>query len=117
MGVSTWLFRVTQQIRDDYADGEPLRAADRKLVLRVLRRHPEGRRKFGGGIGDVFVCPFVGGHRCFWAVHPDGSVEDFSVRKSLGRAVTGRSQAVAAAMAGFDTRRVAAAYRRWRAAP
>lgn len=114
MGHGTWLLRLTQQVRDDYLDGEPLSPADRRLVLVILRRQPEGRRKFGDGIRDVFVHPYVGGHRCFWVVHPEGSVEDFSIRRALGRQLP-RTPKVAAAMEMFDTAKVAAAYRRQRA--
>lgn len=115
MGHTTWLFKVTQTIRDDYLDGRPLNPADRKLILGILRGHPDGRRKFGNGVSDVFVHPFIGGHRCFWAVHGDGSVEDFSVRKALGRTQP-RSPQAEKAMLAFDTRPVLAAYRRARQA-
>lgn len=116
MGHSTWLLKVTQTIRDDYLDGQPLNPADREVILAILRRgHPDAERKFGAGVTDVFVHAYIGGHRCFWVSHPDGSVEDFSIRKAFGRAVP-RSPKLGKMMAQFDTAPVAAAYRRARKA-
>jgi hypothetical protein len=111
MGHGTWLFKVTQTIRNSYADGVPLSRSDRQIILGVLRMHPEGRRKFGAGVGDVFVHRYIQGSRRFWVVHPDGSAEAFSVRKALRKARPNRSAAISAAMAAFDTRPVLAAYR------
>jgi hypothetical protein len=116
MGHSSWLFKVTQEIRNSYDDGVPLSRSDRQIVLDVLRMHPESSRKFGAGVGDVFVHRYISGSRCFWLVHPDGSAENFSVRKALRKTRPKRSAKISAAMAVFDTRPVLAAYRAARAA-
>lgn len=111
---STWLLRVAQDIKNRYGDGEPLNRADRRIMLDLLRHHPDARRKFGAGINDVFVAPYVGGHRCFWVSHPDGSVEDFSVRRCLGRGLP-RTERVSSMMTRFNLAGVVRAYRMARA--
>ena len=41
------LFDQCREIRDRYANGVPLSAEDRKVVLQALRKHPKGRESSG----------------------------------------------------------------------
>lgn len=105
------LYKRSQAVKQRYRDGEPLNAEDRAFILSLLRRHPNGRSKFGTGVRDVVVHPYVGETRCFFVVRGDGTVEDFSIQKCLGRPGR-RSPLIAALMAKFRYGRVLATYRR-----
>ena len=56
------------------------------IVLDMLQRHPRVLDKIGVGIKRLFICesPVYRG-RCFGIERVDGSSDDFSVKKCLGR--------------------------------
>jgi Protein of unknown function (DUF3223) len=73
------LFKRCKEIKDRYPDGVPLSKDDRITVLTALRRHPDGRKKFGNGIDAVIVDKFIMSSRCFFVIRHDGTAEDFSL--------------------------------------
>jgi len=109
------LFLRCREIRDRYADGVPLSAEDRKVVLSALRQHPKGREKFGAGVQAVIAHTYVGGTRCFFVVRADGTAEDFSLRKCFREVHAGRRKtpAIREQMATFDYGGVVRRFRAW----
>jgi len=91
MSHTTWLFKVSQDIRSRYADGVPLSRADMQIIVPILNRHPKADKKIETGIASITVHTYIGGTRCFFIVRTDHTVEDFSVRKCLNRPTPVRS--------------------------
>lgn len=106
------LLRGARSIKGRYADGEPLRGKDRRLVLALLKRHPRAAEKIGPGVEAIVVDQFVGGARCFFVIRTDGRAEDFSIYKCLGRR-DARTARVLALMRKFNYRAVLRHFRRY----
>lgn len=86
-----------------------------RLLVKVLGKHPRAKQKIGPGIHAITCGTYIGGSRCFFVIRTDGSIEDFSLKKCLGRPVEPRTARVAALMARFSyerIRRVFLAHRR-----
>lgn len=66
--------------------GEKVDERSKELLVTLLRYHPNGIEKIGCGVADIKVdwSPYEDVRsNCFWLVRTDGSMEDFSIRKSI----------------------------------
>ncbi|VFR01917.1 unnamed protein product [Cuscuta campestris] len=71
-----------------YRVDEPLKESDKSIVMKALYFHPQRDEKIGTGAREIKV----GRHEkhqspCFIVVRSDGTVEDFSYRKCVHRAL------------------------------
>jgi len=63
-----------------YDVGDKVDAADSKVLVAALNRHPEGEEKIGCGIAGFSVRSADFGTKCFWVNRTDGSTEKFAHR-------------------------------------
>ncbi len=63
-----------------YDVGDKVSAADAKILVDALARHPEGDQKIGSGIKDFSVRTADFGTKCFWVNRTDGTTEKFAHR-------------------------------------
>lgn len=102
------LFSRCRAIKDRYPDGVPLNKQDRETVLTALRKHPNGKAKFGTGVRAVVVDTFISQSRCFFVIRTDGTAEDFSLYKCFGRPIKPHTGRLAYAMQLFNYQNIAA---------
>lgn len=78
------LKRLVAQIKRKYQVGQELHASDFAVIRALLDYHPDSG-KVGCGVHSIRmdVSLHTSGSACFWLLRPDGSAEDFSVRKCL----------------------------------
>ncbi|KAL9328666.1 hypothetical protein ACSQ67_003669 [Phaseolus vulgaris] len=83
------LTTASRCILNKYEIDELLSEFDRSTILRVLNFHPRRSEKLGIGPQDIKVGwhPKFKDSRCFHIVRTDGTVEDFSYRKCILRAL------------------------------
>ena len=97
--------KAALHIKNHYADGEPLRGRDYRLLHGMLRRHPRAEEKTGPGVAAIVVHSYVGGTRCYFVIRTNGTAEDFSIYKCVGRE-TRASARIVAMMRSFRYARV-----------
>merc|ERR1711957_933795 len=74
-----------REILNSRSEGEFLKAegADFKLVVELLKYHPQHEKKAKDLKGVKVAKSEKGDNRCFWVTHDDGTAEDFSMKKCL----------------------------------
>jgi exopolysaccharide biosynthesis predicted pyruvyltransferase EpsI len=91
-----------KQIKDRYANGEPLTGADAKYVYMILTNHPNASQKIGSGVRAIFVAEYIFNTRCFFVLRKDGSVSDFSASKVIRGKFEPHSAHTLIAMTSFN---------------